>query len=204
MRQPDAESPAGGVSSSVNDVATWLAMVLNEGKAADGTQVVDPAALRAALTPHMRAVTGSADPAESSTAGPASTDTASTSATTQAARVRIGHSGAFALGAGTTFLGIPDLDLGIVVLTNAAPIGAAEALSQEFADVAEFGSIQHDWRTDLRHRVRRDERAGRFAGRRRPRRPHRLRRRRTAPTSGPTRTTTSARPWSPNPAVVWC
>ena len=35
-------------------------------------------------------------------------------------RVRIGHSGAFGLGAGTTFLGIPDLDLGIVVLTNAA------------------------------------------------------------------------------------
>src|SRR6476469_4474430 len=57
VRPPDAESPAGGVSSSVNDVATWLAMVLNEGKAADGTQVVDPAALRAALTPHIRVQT---------------------------------------------------------------------------------------------------------------------------------------------------
>jgi len=146
VRQPDAESPAGGVSSSVNDVATWLAMVLNEGKAADGTQVVDPAALRAALTPHIRAQTGSTVPQTIN-------DRAGfygygfNVGNDASGRVRIGHSGAFALGAGTTFLGIPNLDLGIVVLTNAAPIGAAEALSQEFADLAEFGSVQHDWRT---------------------------------------------------------
>lgn len=145
VREPDAESPAGGVSSSVTDVATWLAMVLNEGKTADGTPLIDPAALNAALTPHMRAVAGSA-------IGPTILDRAGfygygfNVGNDAAGRVRIGHSGAFGLGAGTTFLGIPDLDLGIVVLTNAAPIGAAEALSQEFADIAEFGSIQHDWR----------------------------------------------------------
>ncbi|HEY5879685.1 MAG TPA: serine hydrolase [Nakamurella sp.] len=145
LREPDAESPAGGVSSSVTDVAVWLAMVLNEGRAADGAQLVDPAALNAALTPHMRAVEGSAIPSTI-------LDRAGfygygfNVGNDAAGRVRIGHSGAFGLGAGTTFLGIPDLDLGIVVLTNAAPIGAAEALSQEFADIAEFGSIQHDWR----------------------------------------------------------
>jgi CubicO group peptidase (beta-lactamase class C family) len=59
VRDPDPESPAGGVSSSVTDVATWLAMVLNDGKASDGTQVLDEAALHAAPTPHMRAQTGS-------------------------------------------------------------------------------------------------------------------------------------------------
>ena len=145
VRQPDAESPAGGVSSSVTDVATWLAMVLNEGTTADGTQLVDPAALNAALTPHMRSVEGSLIP-------PSITGRAGfygygfNVGNDATGRVRIGHSGAFGLGAGTTFLGIPDLDLGIVVLTNAAPIGAAEALSQEFADIAETGSIQHDWR----------------------------------------------------------
>ena len=145
VRQPDAESPAGGVSSSVTDVATWLAMVLNEGTTADGTQLVDPAALNAALTPHMRSVEGSLIP-------PSITGRAGfygygfNVGNDATGRVRIGHSGAFGLGAGTTFLGIPDLNLGIVVLTNAAPIGAAEALSQEFADLAEFGSIQHDWR----------------------------------------------------------
>ena len=46
----------------MTDVATWLAMVLNDGQAADGTQVVDPAALRAALTPVMRAADGSPIP----------------------------------------------------------------------------------------------------------------------------------------------
>lgn len=145
VRQPDAEAPAGGVSSSVTDVGTWLAMVLNGGKSADGTQVVDQAALNAALTPHMRAVEGSVIPP--SIDGRAGLYGYGFNVGNDASgRVRIGHSGAFGLGAGTTFLGVPDLDLGIVVLTNAAPIGAAEALSQEFADLAEFGSIQHDWR----------------------------------------------------------
>ncbi|WP_395729835.1 serine hydrolase [Nakamurella sp.] len=145
LRQPDAESPAGGVSASVTDVATWLAMVLNEGKTADGTQLIDPQALNAALTPHIRAVDGSPTPA--TIVNRATSYGYGFNVNTDATgRVRIGHSGAFGLGAGTTFLGIPDLDLGIVVLTNAAPIGAAEALSQEFADIAESGSIQHDWR----------------------------------------------------------
>lgn len=145
VREPDAQSPAGGVSSSVTDVATWLAMVLNEGKTADGTQLVDTTALNAALTPQIRAADGSPTPA--TIVDRAGFYGYGFNVNSDAAgRVRIGHSGAFGLGAGTTFLGIPDLDLGIVVLTNAAPIGAAEALSQEFADLAEFGSIQHDWR----------------------------------------------------------
>ena len=145
LREPDAESPAGGVSASVTDVATWLAMVLNEGKTADGTQLIDTEALNAALTPHIRAVNGSPTPA--TILGRASLYGYGFNVNSDATgRVRIGHSGAFGLGAGTTFLGIPDLDLGIVVLTNAAPIGAAEALSQEFADLAETGAVQHDWR----------------------------------------------------------
>ena len=145
LRQPDAESPAGGVSSSVTDVATWLAMVLNEGAAADGTQLVDTTALNAALTPHMRAVDGSPTP-QTIVDRPGFYGYGFNVNSDATGRVRIGHSGAFGLGAGTTFLGIPDMGLGIVVLTNAAPIGAAEALTQEFADLAEFGSIQHDWR----------------------------------------------------------
>jgi len=33
LRQPDAESPAGGVSSSVTDVATWVSVTRTAGKA---------------------------------------------------------------------------------------------------------------------------------------------------------------------------
>jgi CubicO group peptidase (beta-lactamase class C family) len=144
VRDADAESPAGGVSSSVNDVATWLAMVLRGGTAADGTAVVDPAALRAALTPVMRSADGSPVPQQID---------ARTSfygygfgvATDSTGRVELSHSGAFALGFGTSFLAFPNLDLGVVVLTNAAANGTAEALTHQFADIAKFGSVQFDW-----------------------------------------------------------
>jgi hypothetical protein len=119
-------------------------MVLNDGKAADGTQVVDPAGLRAALTPQMRAVTGSAIPPTID--GRAGFYGYGFNVGNDASgRVRISHSGAFGQGAGTTFAAIPSLNLGIVVLTNAAPNGSAEALAATFSDLAEFGSEQLDW-----------------------------------------------------------
>jgi CubicO group peptidase (beta-lactamase class C family) len=44
-------------------------------------------------------------------------------------RLRLEHSGAFALGAATTVLLVPSEDLGVVILTNAYPIGLAEGLA---------------------------------------------------------------------------
>jgi CubicO group peptidase (beta-lactamase class C family) len=38
-------------------------------------------------------------------------------------RVSLSHSGAFVLGAATNFVMLPESDIGIVVLTNAAPVG---------------------------------------------------------------------------------
>ncbi|MDN3720684.1 hypothetical protein QW131_19085 [Roseibium salinum] len=40
---------------------------------------------------------------------------------------------------------IPSLDLGIVVLTNAAPVGAAESIAASFTDLAQFGRETRDW-----------------------------------------------------------
>jgi hypothetical protein len=40
---------------------------------------------------------------------------------------------------------IPSLGLGIVILSNAAPIGAVEAVGMEFADLVQFGAITRDW-----------------------------------------------------------
>jgi CubicO group peptidase (beta-lactamase class C family) len=51
-RDPDAQSPAGGVSSSVNDVARWMRLQLANGKF-DGKQVVDEKALAETHHPHM-------------------------------------------------------------------------------------------------------------------------------------------------------
>src|SRR6184192_4919536 len=51
-RNPDAQSPAGGVSSSVNDVAKWLRLQLGNGKF-DGKQIVDEKALTETHQPNM-------------------------------------------------------------------------------------------------------------------------------------------------------
>src|SRR5881296_4294930 len=51
-RDPDAQSPTGGVSSSVNDLAKWLRLQLGNGKF-DGKQVVDNDALVETHHPHM-------------------------------------------------------------------------------------------------------------------------------------------------------
>src|SRR5436190_11576693 len=51
-RDPDVQSPTGGVSSSVNDLAKWLRLQLGNGKF-DGKQVVDNDELAETHHPHM-------------------------------------------------------------------------------------------------------------------------------------------------------
>src|SRR5882762_4516054 len=51
-RDPDAQSPAGGVSSSVNDLAKWMRLQLADGKF-DGKQIVSEKPLAESHHPHM-------------------------------------------------------------------------------------------------------------------------------------------------------
>ncbi|WP_428927226.1 serine hydrolase [Marinibacterium sp. SX1] len=139
LRQPDAQSPAGGVSSSANDMARWMTMVLAEGLAGE-TRLIAEDALRPALA--AQSINGlPMSPAARGGfygygfgVGVRATG-----------RVQISHSGGFALGASTNFTLLPDLDLGIVVLTNAPPTGAAEALAAAFMDQVELGVETRDW-----------------------------------------------------------
>ncbi|PTR30368.1 CubicO group peptidase (beta-lactamase class C family) [Rhodococcus sp. OK519] len=139
VREPDAQSPAGGVSSSVNDVAAWLTMLLADGQV-DGQPLVPAEALQPAISP------------QSVSSPPTSPDTRAgfygygfNVGTSPAGRVTLSHSGAFALGAATSFLAIPSADTAIVVLTNAAPVGVAETLSSGFSDLVQFGEIREEW-----------------------------------------------------------
>ena len=141
-RQPDAQSPAGGVSSSVNDMAHWMSMVLAGGTTSSGQRIVDADALTPALTPQIVSSPAAAPDDRAGFYG-----YGFNSSVTEAGRTQFSHSGAFASGAGTTFLMIPSADLGIVALTNAAPIGAAETLTGKFADIVQFGEVKHDWAT---------------------------------------------------------
>ncbi|MEU3009179.1 serine hydrolase [Nocardia asteroides] len=141
VRDPDPQSPAGGVSSSVNDMARWLAMVLGGGTAY-GTTIAPPEALLPAITPQV--ISGPASTPESRAGFYGFGFNSSTSST---GRTSFSHSGAFALGAATNFLAIPSADVAIVALTNASPIGAPEALTAEFADLVQYGEIKEDWRS---------------------------------------------------------
>lgn len=139
VRDPDPESPAGGVSSSVNDLSKWLEMLLANGKY-DGQTITSPEALLPALTPQMVA-NPPADPTSRTGFYGYGFDLG----VNEAARTQISHSGAFLLGTGTNYVAIPELDLAIVSLTNATPTGVAETLNAEFADLVQFGSIQRPW-----------------------------------------------------------
>lgn len=139
QRRPDAQSPAGGVSSSVNDMARWLAMVTQGGKF-EGREVIDAKALLAAMTAQtISNHSGTLD------TRPGFYGYGFNVHTTSAGRISIGHSGGFSMGAATNFAILPSVGIGIVVLTNAAPIGVAETLATQFMDLVQLGKIERDW-----------------------------------------------------------
>ena len=139
QRKPDAQAPAGGVSSSVNEVARWMIMLLQKGNF-DGRQVVDSATLMKPMTAQVISA-----PSSSLEARPGLYGFGFGVSVTSAGRIEIKHSGAFVTGAGTYFSVLPSLGVGIVVLTNAAPVGAAEALAADFMDLVQLGKIERDW-----------------------------------------------------------
>jgi CubicO group peptidase (beta-lactamase class C family) len=139
VRDADQQAPAGGASSSVDDMTHWLAMVLANGSYG-GQQVVDSGALLPALSPQVVSNPPSEPAMRSGSYG-----FGFNVGTTSAARVQLSHSGAFELGAGTNILLLPSADVGIVALTNATPSGVAEALTAEFADLVQFGDVREDW-----------------------------------------------------------
>ena len=139
-RDPDAQSPTGGVSSSVNDVAKWLRLQLGNGKL-NGKQLVDEKALAETHHPQMR--TGF----NPFTDLPTFYGLGWNVGYDQEGRLRLNHSGAFDLGAATYVNLVPAERLGIVVLTNGYPIGLAEGLGTIFVDVALYGRSTQDWFT---------------------------------------------------------
>jgi CubicO group peptidase (beta-lactamase class C family) len=139
IRDPQPEAPAGGVSSSVNDMTRWLTMVLANGSH-DGKQIVDPKALLPAVTPQIVS-SRATEPAMRSGFYGFGFNVSPTSA----ARMELSHSGAFELGSSTNFVILPSADVAIVALTNATPSGVPEALTAQFADLVQFGEIREEW-----------------------------------------------------------
>jgi CubicO group peptidase (beta-lactamase class C family) len=138
-REPDAEAPAGGLSSSVRDLAQFIRLQLGAGTV-DGKQVIDPTALQQTRIPHSLLHAADRPDARSQFYGlgwNVSYD--------DQGRLKIDHSGAFALGAATNVAVLPVEQLGIVTLTNGEPVGVPEAVNNAFFDAAQHGRPTVDW-----------------------------------------------------------
>ncbi|MFG1298580.1 serine hydrolase [Xanthobacter sp. V3C-3] len=139
QRDPDAQAPAGGVSSTARDMARWLGFVLGGGTF-EGREVVPQAALLPAMRPETISSPAYAADARSGFYG-----YGFGAGVTPSGRVMLDHSGAFILGAATEFALLPTERLGIVTLTNAQPVGLPEAISMSFMDLVQFGEVTRDW-----------------------------------------------------------
>ncbi|WP_448950970.1 serine hydrolase [Labrys neptuniae] len=143
-RDPDQQAPAGGVSSNVEDLAKWMILLLAKGDH-DGKPLIDPKILQPAITPQM--VTSRGDTPDTRAGFYGYGFNVGVNAN---GRTTFGHSGAFLLGASTTFQILPSADVGIVVLTNGAPVGAPEAVAASFMDIVQYGEITRDWYTEIK------------------------------------------------------
>jgi CubicO group peptidase (beta-lactamase class C family) len=126
-RNPDAQAPAGGGSSNVVDLARWVRLSLKGGMLGD-QPIIDKEALDATHTPVImnRPPTPTiADPASFYALG-------WNVGMTPYGELEWNHSGAFSVGASTVAKLIPGEGLGIVVLTNGAPIGVPEAIADAY------------------------------------------------------------------------
>lgn len=140
QREPDAQSPAGGVSSSARDVAAWMRLLLGGG-ALDSREIIRAAALAETHRPEIVSAPAR-DPAHDA---PDFYGLGWNVTFSDRPIVRWSHSGAFALGAATCVNILPAEKLGIVVLTNSSPIGVPEAICRSFVDLVMTGRIEKDW-----------------------------------------------------------
>jgi len=142
QRDPDAQSPAGGVSSSARDMAAWLRLQLGRGRI-DGREVVQAMALDETHRPQIV----SARSANPMTNPPGFYGLGWDIGYNEHLLVRWSHSGAFSLGAATCVSVAPAEGLGMIVLSNSSPVGAPETICRSFFDLVFAGKVGKDWLT---------------------------------------------------------
>ena len=133
-REPDAQAPAGGVSSTVRDLAQWMRLELGNG---DWRRRAVHRARTRSPRPTSRCSTAATT---RSAAAPPSTAAAGTwsSAGTACPGAMPAPSAPARAPLVTLY---PDAGLGIVVLTNAFPTGVPEGIADSFFDLVFDGSV---------------------------------------------------------------
>ncbi|WP_029354135.1 serine hydrolase [Bosea sp. 117] len=136
-RMPDAQAPAGGVSSSARDLGQWMRLELAQGLFG-GQRLIAEDALAATHQPLMAR-------GRNPVTGAASFYGLGWNVEFDRHGVSWGHAGAFSLGARTLVTLYPDSNIGIVVLANAFPTGVPEGLASSFFDLVFEGKVTRDW-----------------------------------------------------------
>ncbi|MET3577473.1 CubicO group peptidase (beta-lactamase class C family) [Mesorhizobium robiniae] len=136
-RDPDAQAPAGGVSSTARDLSQWVRLVLGNG-VYDGKPLIAADAL---AETHVPLMTRGKNPVS----GGESFYGLGWNIEFGRHGLSWGHAGAFSVGARTLVTLFPEEKLGIVIVANAFSTGVPEGLSDSFADMAFDGKIEKDW-----------------------------------------------------------
>jgi CubicO group peptidase (beta-lactamase class C family) len=136
-RNPDPQSPAGGVSSNARDLAQWVRLELGNGKY-NGVQLIKEDAIAATHAPLM-------DRGKNPVTGGHSFYGRGWNVEFGRYGFVWGHAGAFSQGAQTLVSLLPSEQLGIVVLTNAFPSGVPEGLADSFFDLVLAGAPKQDY-----------------------------------------------------------
>jgi CubicO group peptidase (beta-lactamase class C family) len=136
-RDPDPQSPAGGASSNVRDLAQWVRLVLGNGKY-NGVQLIKEEAIAPTHVPLM-------ERGNTPVSGAPSFYGLGWNVEFGRYGTIWGHAGAFSQGARTLVSLLPSEQLGIVVLSNSFPTGVPEGLADNFFDLVFAGSPTEDW-----------------------------------------------------------
>jgi hypothetical protein len=140
QRDPDPESPAGGASSNVIDLSSWLRLQLGQGTF-EGSELIPAAALAPMHIPQSVA-NPPADPSKKRAGFYGfGVDVSYTNYGTP----QWGHSGAFNLGASTAYYMLPASGFGIVALTNGNPVGVPESVTLTVLDIVQGAPQTTDW-----------------------------------------------------------
>ena len=139
IASPTPRPRPAGASSTVRDLARWMRLLLADGDF-DGKPVIAADALGETHKPQVIS-----EPAKKPTDRTGFYGLGWNVGHDPAGRLTLNHSGAFDLGAATCVMLVPAEKLGIVVLTNGAPIGVPEAVALTFLDIAQDGKPSVDW-----------------------------------------------------------
>ena len=145
LMNDDTNSPAGGVSSTINDMARYARLQLNEGSI-DGARVIDPDALRETHSPQI---------IKKSTNLSIIAYGLGWEVTAANGMVRVEHGGDLTSGVSTCIVLYPDEKMAIVVLTNGFPGGHVlkKAVTNGWDDLYFSGTIRKDWYSELEEQL---------------------------------------------------